>query len=99
VLVKALARAFRWQKLLDRGVFSTIKEVAAKEDFDASYIGDLLRLTLLAPDIVEMVLDGRQPPTVQFEKLRKSLPLLWEDQRSLIRGSRPCSILRNVRNA
>lgn len=87
VLLKALARAFRWQKLLDEGACSTIKEIAAKEKIDPSYIGDVLRLTLLAPDIVEMILDGRQPPALQFETLRKSFPLLWEEQRSAIRGS------------
>jgi hypothetical protein len=45
-----------------------------------------LRLTLLAPDIIEMILDGRQPPALQFEGLRKSLPLLWDEQRRAIRG-------------
>lgn len=85
-LVKAISRAFRWQKLLDEGKFSTIKELARSEKIDPSYIGDVLRLTLLAPDIIEMILDGRQPPTLQFESLRKSLPLLWDDQRRAIRG-------------
>lgn len=46
----------------------------------------MLRLTLLAPDIIEMILDGRQPPTLQFEALRKFLPLVWEEQRRAIRG-------------
>ncbi len=64
VLLKALARAFRWQSLLDRGVCGTIKEIAAED--------------------VEMILDGRQPPALQFECLRKSLPLLWEEQRSAL---------------
>jgi hypothetical protein len=41
----------------------------------------MLRLTLLAPDIIEMILDGRQPPTLQFEALRKSMPLVWDEQR------------------
>ena len=45
------------------------------------YVGDMLRLTLLAPDIIEMILDGRQPPTLQFEALRKSMPLVWDEQR------------------
>jgi hypothetical protein len=88
VLLKALARAFRWQKLLDNGTYSTIKEIAAKEKIDPSYVGDVLRLNLLAPDIVEVILDGRQPPTLQFEALRKSLPLLWEEQRQAIRRAR-----------
>jgi hypothetical protein len=81
VLVKALARAFRWQKLLDAGTYCTIKEIATKEKVDASYVGDVLRLTLLAPDIIEMILDGRQPPALQFERLRKSFPLEWKTQR------------------
>jgi hypothetical protein len=85
VLLKALARAVRWQRLLDQGTCGTIKEIASREKIDPSYVGDVLRLTLLAPDIVEMILDGRQPPTLQFEPLRKSLPLLWEEQRKAIR--------------
>ena len=77
-----------WQRLLDEGTCSTIKDIAAKENIDPSYVGDVLRLTLLAPDIVEMILDGRQPPALQFETLRKSLPLLWEEQRKAIRDSK-----------
>jgi hypothetical protein len=88
VLLRALVRAFRWQRLLDEGACSTIKDIAARENIDASYVGDVLRLTLLAPDIVEMILDGRQPPALQFETLRKSLPLLWEEQRKAIRDSK-----------
>jgi hypothetical protein len=86
VLVKALARAFRWQKLLDKGTYGTIKEIASKEKIDPSYIGDVLRLNLLAPDIVEMILDGRQPPALQVEKLRKSLPAEWQAQREAMRA-------------
>lgn len=86
VLLKALVRAFRWQKLLDKGTYGTIKEIAAREKIDASYVGDVLRLTLLAPDIVEMILDGHQPPALQFESLRKSLPLAWQEQRRTIYG-------------
>lgn len=86
VLLKALGRAFRWQKFLDEGTYSTIKELAAKEKIDPSYVGDVLRLTLLAPDIVEMILDGRQPQWLQFETLRKSLPYDWDEQRRAIRG-------------
>jgi hypothetical protein len=88
VLLKALVRAFRWQRFLDEGTCGTIKDIAAKENIDPSYVGDVLRLTLLAPDIVDMILDGRQPPALQFETLRKSLPLLWEEQRKAIRDSK-----------
>jgi len=89
VLLKALARAVRWQRLLDRGTCSTIKEIASTEKIDPSYVGDVLRLTLLAPDIIEMILDGRQPPMLQFESLRKSLPPLWEEQRKAVTREQP----------
>src|SRR3954452_24205230 len=62
VLVKALARGFRWRKLLDNGTDFTIKEIAAKERVALSYIADVLRLTLLARDVVDIFLGGRQPP-------------------------------------
>src|SRR3954466_6147107 len=87
VLVKALARAFRWQNMLDAGTYGTIKEIATKEKVDASYVGDVLRLTLLAPDIIEMILDGRQPPSLQFEELRKSFPPEWKTQRDRIHAA------------
>src|SRR4051812_34169544 len=84
VLVKALARAFRWQKLLDAGTYGTIREIAAREKVDPSYVGDVLRLTLLAPDIIEMILDGRQSPSLQLEQLRNSFPPEWKTQRDRI---------------
>lgn len=86
VLVKALVRGFRWRKLLDDGTYSTIKEIAAKERIDASYIAGVLRLTLLAPDIVETILDGRQPPGGQLHQFRRSFPLEWQAQRAALRG-------------
>ena len=61
-LVKALARAFRYQRLLDKGRYASICEMAAAERVERGYLGSLLRLTLLAPDIVEGILDGRQAP-------------------------------------
>src|SRR5262245_10608583 len=61
ILVKALARAFRWRKLLDDGTYGTIKDLAVEERVDMSYVAEVLRLTLLAPDIVETILDGKQP--------------------------------------
>jgi hypothetical protein len=89
VLVKALARAFRWQKLLDAGTYNTIKEISAKEKVDPSYVGDVLRLNLLAPDIVGMILDGRQPRDLQFKHLRKCLVAKWEVQRVVLRAGGP----------
>jgi hypothetical protein len=59
--VKALARAFRYQRMLDEGRHASISEMAAAEAIERGCLGTLLRLTLLAPDIVEAILDGRQP--------------------------------------
>ena len=60
-IVKAVVRAFRWQRMLDDGVCGTIKELAERERVNAGYMSRVLRLTLLAPDIVEAILDGREP--------------------------------------
>ncbi len=79
-LVKALARAFRYQKLLDEGRYSSISEMAAAERIERGYLGSLLRLTLLAPDIVEATLDGRQPEGVTLSRLLASLPTVWVEQ-------------------
>ena len=59
-MVKALARAFRWRKMLDKGVHATLEDLARAKGVGASYVSRVLRLTLLAPDIVEAILDGRQ---------------------------------------
>jgi hypothetical protein len=85
VLVKALARGFRWRKLLDDGSYRTIKELAVKEKTDRSYIADVVRLTLLAPDLVEMILDGCQSPDWQLNRLRKPFPIEWQAQREAFR--------------
>ena len=58
-LVKALARAWRWQRMLDEGQFASVRELAEAERIGLSYISRVLRLTLLAPDIIERILDGQ----------------------------------------
>jgi hypothetical protein len=58
-LIKALARAHRWQRLLESGEYGTLAEMADAERISRSYVSRILRLTLLAPDIVERILDGR----------------------------------------
>ena len=85
-LVKALARAFRYQRLLDEGRYASISEMAVAERIERGYLGSLLRLTLLAPDIVEAILDGRQPD-LALPALLKPFPDDWERQRD--RGSAP----------
>jgi hypothetical protein len=79
-LVKALARAFRWRRMLEMGTASSVREIAAKEGINASYVSRVLRLTLLAPDIVEAILDGRQPTTMTLPALMEPFPVGWIQQ-------------------
>ena len=83
-LVKALARAFRWRRMLEDGSYSTIKELAAAEKINASYLCRVLRLTLLAPQIVEAILDGRQGDEVTLPGLMQGVAVGWGDQRAAI---------------
>jgi hypothetical protein len=78
-LVKALARAHRWQGMLEEGRFASVRELAEAERVSLSYISRILRLTLLAPDIVERILDRRPAP--QLAELMQPFPVGWEGQR------------------
>src|SRR5262245_33657646 len=73
-LIKAIARAFRWRAQLENGTHATIAEIAASEKISDAYVSRVLRLTLLAPDIVETILDGRQPAGVTLAALMKPFP-------------------------
>jgi hypothetical protein len=84
-MVKAIARGFRWRQMLERGECSTIKEIAAVEKINESYIARVLRLTLLAPDVVDAILGGRQPPEVTLPILMKRLSPDWSQQRANFR--------------
>ena len=79
-LIKAVARAFRWRRMLETGRFATINELAAAEKINSSYVSRLLRLTLLAPDIVEAILDGRQPEGMTLPALMEPFPVEWAGQ-------------------
>ncbi|WP_431285586.1 hypothetical protein ACQW02_12620 [Humitalea sp. 24SJ18S-53] len=79
-LVKALARAFRWRRMLETGHYSTILDLAVGEKINPSYVSRVLRLTLLAPEIVEAILDGRQPEAMTLPGLMAPFPVEWEGQ-------------------
>ena len=84
-MVKAIARAFRWRDMLESGEYSTIREIAAAEKINETYVGRVLRLTLLAPDIVEAILHGRQPEGMQLEVLLRRFSIAWHAQRDVFR--------------
>ena len=81
-MVKAIARAFRWRDMLEGGECATIREIAAVEKINETYVGRVLRLTLLAPNVVEEILAGRQPAALTLTVLMRRFPLLWLAQRS-----------------
>jgi hypothetical protein len=82
-LVKASARAHRWQRKLESGEHATLADLADAEGMRRSYLCGVLRLTLLAPDIVERILDGR--PTAGLAQFLKPFPVEWERQREQLR--------------
>lgn len=79
-LVKALARAFRWKRMLESGEFATIAELAEREGIAPSYMTRVLRLTLLAPDIVDAILDGKQEPKLTLAQVLEPFPASWAEQ-------------------
>ena len=81
-LVKALARAFRWKRMLESGQFTTITELAEHENLALTYMTRVLRLSLLAPEIVEAILDGRQGAEMTLATLLEPFPVEWVGQKS-----------------
>lgn len=98
-LVKALARAFRWKRMLENGDHASLRELAPAEKVSASYISHLLRLTTLAPDIVEAILDGHPAARNNMPLLKHGIPLLWDEQRRMFRDDRPSSRIVNETSA
>lgn len=80
-LVKALARAFRWKRMLDSGEYASISELAERENISFTYMARLMRLPLLSPELVEAIMDGRQPACITLANLMAPFPLDWEEQR------------------
>ena len=85
-LIEGLARAFYWQHLLDTGSMQSGSAIARAENLNYTVVNEMLRLTLLAPDIVELLMAGRQPrrmTLIWFQ--RNSLPVDWEAQRQIVK--------------
>jgi hypothetical protein len=79
-LLRAVVQAFYWKGQLEAGQFATVSELAAAEGLNGSYVSHVLCLTLLAPEIVEAVLHGRQPATLQLQPLVRSIAADWVEQ-------------------
>jgi hypothetical protein len=93
-LVKALVRAHRWRRRIESGQAKSITDLAEQEGVTDAYVCRLLPLTCLAPDLVEAILDGRQPKGVRLAEMLGNGPLAWEVQRSVwgfARSPTPCA--------
>ena len=82
-IVTALARARRWQEMLDTGEVESLTALAEKMSVDRSYVSRVLQLMLLVPDIIEAILAGREPSGLSLAKLTQTFPVLWNEQREL----------------
>jgi hypothetical protein len=81
-MIKAVARAFRWQKLLENGTYRCLDEIAKAEKIGPSFVSRVVRLALLAPDIVEAILAGKQPASLTLKDLMLPFPVQWAGQRA-----------------
>jgi hypothetical protein len=80
-LITALAKAYRWQDQLESGEYRDLEDIARANKVDRSYVGRILQLTSLAPDIVESILEGTEYSELSLRDFRKGIPFLWEEQR------------------
>jgi hypothetical protein len=79
-LVKAIVRAHRWRDMMESGDYATVRDLAKAEAINESYLGRVLRLTLLAPKIIEAILEGKQPATLELDDLMQLFPVEWDKQ-------------------
>lgn len=86
-MIKALVRAYRWRRMIETGAYSSITELANDNKVNESYACRLLRLTLLAPDIVESILNGTRSQHLQLKHILRPLPVDWKAQLRLLTGT------------
>ena len=79
-LILAIARAFQWQGELESGEHGSLEEFAQAKKVDRSYAGRILKLTSLAPQIIQKIVDGEAPDGISLRNLRRGIPVLWKDQ-------------------
>jgi hypothetical protein len=79
-LVKAIVRAHRWRDMLESRRYASVRDLAKAEAINESYLGRILRLTLLSPAIIEAILEGRQPATLELDDLLTQFPVAWDGQ-------------------
>jgi len=87
-LLTAIAKAYSWQDQLESGEFEDLEDIAKANGVDRSYVGRMLQLTSLAPDIVESILAGQAFADISLQHCRKGIPVFWEEQRRTLLDAR-----------
>lgn len=85
-MIRTLGKAFYWQRLIESGEVANALEIARQLKMEPGWVAEILRLTRLAPDIVQAIVEGRQPRTLNLQTIRGrqgEVPLNWEEQRVL----------------
>jgi hypothetical protein len=90
-VVQALARAFSWAEILESGQVKSISELARSLEVDGSYVTRILKMTTLAPDIMEAIINGEEPDGLSLAKLTRTFPEEWREQRRLFGVNDRCS--------
>ncbi len=85
-LLKAVVRAHRWREMLESGKYPSAAELAKAEKVNDFYLSRVLQITLLAPEIIEAIVCGQQPSTLQVDDIMKPLPTQWQRQTSILLG-------------
>ena len=79
-IIKAIVRAHRWRDMLESGRYATVRDLAKAESINESYLGRILRLTLLSPILTEAILEGKQPAALELDDLLKQFTVEWDKQ-------------------
>ena len=82
-MITNIARAFRWQALIDSGKFSNVHELARAIGKDDGYVSRIIRLTLLSPEIIHAIIAGTLEKDIGIEQLKQAMPLMWDEQKKM----------------
>ena len=90
-VIQALARALSWAEVLESGQVKSISELARNLEVDGSYVTRILKLTTLAPDIVEAIINGEEPDGLSLARLTRAFPEEWSEQRRFFGVENNCA--------
>ncbi len=83
-LLRAIARAWNWQRMLERGEVTTIHDIAAAEKITDRFVGRMLRLAYLSPEVLEKLLLHRHSSAVSINDLAVAAELSWIEQHEIV---------------